>query len=165
MASSTQCTGLLVTLTPGMKPTVQCTHSKSYTYVGHCLYLVWNCHSHHRDFGRRVSMSKLGTLPLKAWWLWKMQSCSEVYGGSFLAPHGPWAGEESEHREGFMFLLSSAYTHTFGVAIYKYTSVSVTVLIKDINILPLTKEENSFHRFPGRQQCNLASPFHLQIST
>lgn len=67
--------------------------------------------------------------------------------------------------EGFMLLLSSTYMHIFGVAIYKYIYVSVAVLIKDINILPLSKEENSFHRFPGRQHHHLASPFHLQIST
>lgn len=73
--------------------------------------------------------------------------------------------EESEYAEGLTFLLSSVHMHIFGGAIYKYTYVSVTVLIKDINILPLSKEENSFHRFPGRQQCNLANSFHLQIST
>lgn len=55
--------------------------------------------------------------------------------------------------------------HIFGGVIYKYTYVSVTVLIKDINTLPLSKEENSFHRSPGRQQGSLANSFHLPVST
>ena len=66
---------------------------------------------------------------------------------------------------GLTFLLFKWCVHIFGVAIYEHAYVSVTMLIKDTNTLPLSKDENSFHRSPSRQHHSLANPFHLQIST